>query len=247
MNSYACKLASATLIFLWPSISNAAETSSQLISDEQIYRATSIQFEETKKTVPSALDKAFAQRAKCIAEALIAVAPDVPKGVKWDIQVFEDRVPNVFSMPGGQLGINSGIRSVAQNTDELAFAIAVPITQVILKHIQKSFTRKGAFEIQNAVMKQFGIPPVNAAFEQIEAAQKQKDQIEADSFGRKLMSAASFDTRASITLLEKLAANQPLIKNQIEPRLRAAREETQSNSPSASDADFKVKKHQCEN
>lgn len=205
-----------------------------------------MQFEETKKTVPSALDKVFAQRAKCIAEALIVVAPDVPKGVKWDVRVFEDRVPNVFSMPGGQLGINSGIRSVAQNTDELAFAIAVPITQVVLKHAQKSLSRKGQFEIQNAVMKQAGFPPMNALFEQIEAVQKQKDQIEADIFGRKLMSAAGFDTGASITLLEKLAANQPQLKSQIESRLNAAKAETQNSLSSASDNEFKIKKHQCE-
>lgn len=250
MNSYSGQitwLISVALTLLCTNMSSAAETNSQLISDEQIYSIASMQFEKMKKAVPTALDNVFAQRARCVAEALIAVTPDTPVGVKWEIRAFEDSEPNVFSLPGGQLGINSGIQSVAKNIDELATAIATPVAQVVLKHTQKMLNRGAQAELQNEVLQQLGVPSMKASFEQMEMVQQREDDLEADRFGRKLMSAAGFDVMASITLLEKLEANRPLLKSQLEPRLTAARAETQNNSPSASNADFKTKKHQCEN
>lgn len=250
MNSYSGKVTwfiSVALTLLCTSMSNAAETNSQLISDEQIYSIASMQFEKMKKAIPSAPDNVFAQHARCVAEALIAVTPDTPIGVKWEIRVFEDSEPNVFSLPGGQLGINSGIQSVAKNIDELATAIATPVAQVVLKHTQKMLNRRAQAELQNEVLQQLGVPSMKASFEQMEMVQQREDNLEADRFGRKLMSAAGFDVMASITLLEKLAENRPLLKSQLEPRLTAARAETQNNSPSISDAVFKTKKHQCEN
>lgn len=250
MNSHSHKVAwfiSVVLTLLYPSMLNAAEINSQLISDEQIYSAASMQFEKIKKTVPSALDNVFAQRARCVAESLIAVAPDTPIGVQWEIRVFENREPNVFSMPGGQIGINSGIQSVAQNIDELGASIATPIAQVILRHTQRQLDRRARAKLQSMMLPQLGLPSMQNSFESLEMMKNREDELEADRFGRKLMFAAGFDAMAGITLLEKLAANRPLLKNPLEPRLTAARAETQNSPPSASDADFKTKKHQCKN
>ena len=41
----------------------------------------------------------------------------------WDIVVFESKDVNAFALPGGKIGVYTGILKVTQNADQLAAAL----------------------------------------------------------------------------------------------------------------------------
>ncbi len=70
---------------------------------------------------------------------LVAEAPGGP----WHITVFGLRDPqiNAFALPGGYIGVNSGLVVAAQNESELASVLAHEIGHVVLRHIARGMTQ----------------------------------------------------------------------------------------------------------
>ncbi len=71
---------------------------------------------------------------------LVASAPGGP----WRITVFGVRDPqiNAFTLPGGYVGVNSGLLVSAQNESELASVLAHEIGHVVQRHIARGMTQQ---------------------------------------------------------------------------------------------------------
>ena len=54
-----------------------------------------------------------------------------PKG---EVAVFEDKSANAFALPGGKIGVNSGMLGVAANQHQLATVIAHEVSHVLARH-----------------------------------------------------------------------------------------------------------------
>jgi predicted Zn-dependent protease len=61
---------------------------------------------------------------QCITEALVSAAqaryPGAPMPDSWEIAVFENATPNAFALPGGKIGVHSGLLELAENQAQLA-------------------------------------------------------------------------------------------------------------------------------
>src|SRR3970282_2596164 len=55
---------------------------------------------------------------------------------------FVNESPNAFSLPGGKVGIYTGIFKVARNQDQLAGVIAHEIGHVVARHHDERVTRQ---------------------------------------------------------------------------------------------------------
>ena len=56
--------------------------------------------------------------------------------------MFVDNEPNAFALPGGKVGVNTGIFTVAKNQDQLAAVIAHEIGHVVSRHHDERITRQ---------------------------------------------------------------------------------------------------------
>src|SRR5688572_14755546 len=67
---------------------------------------------------------------RCVANAITAQLPAGWQS-QWEVAVFDDASPNAFALPGGKIGVNTGIFTVAKNQDQLAAVIAHEIGHVV--------------------------------------------------------------------------------------------------------------------
>lgn len=90
----------------------------------------------TKKLATDARKVALTQR---VADRLIAAAqaayPEHCRGFGWETKLFEDpKTVNAYCMPGGKIGIYTGILPVAANEAGLAVVMGHEIAHALLKH-----------------------------------------------------------------------------------------------------------------
>jgi predicted Zn-dependent protease len=77
-------------------------------------------FAETKQKEKISTDGRQNGYVQCVVNALVAQLPPQYRGVRWETAVFVDKEPNAFALPGGKVGVNTGIFTVAKNQDQLA-------------------------------------------------------------------------------------------------------------------------------
>lgn len=59
---------------------------------------------------------------------------DALPGAEWEFVLFEDDTPNAFALPGGKVGVHTGLFEIAQTDDELAIVMGHEIAHVIARH-----------------------------------------------------------------------------------------------------------------
>src|SRR3546814_12384461 len=65
-------------------------------------------------------DKAARARVQQIGEWVAAASG--AEGIDWEFQLFEEPTPNAFALPGGKIGVNSGMLQVAESDDQIGRA-----------------------------------------------------------------------------------------------------------------------------
>lgn len=162
---------------------------------------------------------------RCVAEAITRELGG-PQQRSWEVVVFEDESPNAFALPGGKIGVHSGLLDVARNQHQLAAVIGHEIGHVLAEHANERMTQQlavqgglaavGAFSggldslTQQQLMKVLGL----GAQVGVLLPYSRIHESEADVIGLDLMARAGFDPRESVALWRNMAAasegGQPL-------------------------------------
>ena len=95
-----------------------------------------------KKSQTISRDKSDLAMIRRIGKRIARVANvDLP-GTEWEFVVFEKSEPNAFAMPGGKVGVNSGLIALAnENEDEIAAVIGHEIAHVAFRHGNKRMSQ----------------------------------------------------------------------------------------------------------
>lgn len=146
--------------------------------------------------------------------------PEEVKDFKWEIHVFDkpDTV-NAYCMPGGKMGIFSGILPVCKNEAALAAVIGHEMAHAILRHSNERVSQQvmgsiGAMalniylekktdtnpEVRRAIMGVAGLG-VAAGFV---LPYSRKHEYEADYVGLKLMASAGYDPKEAPNLWRRM-------------------------------------------
>jgi predicted Zn-dependent protease len=94
---------------------------------------------------PQSNDAALAQRVRTVGDRLVRAAGADPRG--WDYRVFADNSPNAFVLPGGRVGVNTGLFRVIQNDDQLAAVLGHEIAHNQYNHAAQRSTRTGLAQL----------------------------------------------------------------------------------------------------
>ena len=188
------------------------------VSQEQLNQMGAQAFAQAKAEKPQTSDARQSAYVRCV---VTAIAHELPPDwqYNWETAVFVDTSPNAFALPGGKVGVHTGIFTVARNQDQLAAVIAHEIGHVVSRHHDERITRQlgaqaGLGIVGAIVGSAYGQGAANAAGQLGGAAvqgafllpNNRKQESEADIVGQRLMADAGFDPRQAVNLWENMIA-----------------------------------------
>lgn len=155
----------------------------------------------------------------CVVNAIVRQLPPEAQRIGWESAVFVDDNPNAFALPGGKVGVYTGIFGVARDQDQLAAVIAHEIGHVTARHHDERITRQagasGALQVVGSLLgSRYGEGVGNAAMQGGSIAAQagfllpgsRAQESEADVVGQQLMASAGFDPRAAVRLWQNMIA-----------------------------------------
>ncbi|HYM85529.1 MAG TPA: M48 family metalloprotease, partial [Pseudoxanthomonas sp.] len=130
------------------------------VSEQQLNQLGAQAFVEAKTKGPLSNDARQNAYVRCVVNALVRQLPTQAQGVAWETAVFANKEPNAFALPGGKVGVNTGIFTVANNQDQLAAVLAHEIGHVVERHHDERITRQmgasGAVQLLGALAGDYG-------------------------------------------------------------------------------------------
>lgn len=188
-----------------------------LVKDPEMNAMGEQAFEDMKQKIPierSARPNAY---VNCIVNAQLAVTVDTTGVSKWEVVVFKDNTPNAFALPGGKIGVYTGMFSVAKNKDQLAAVIGHEIGHVIARHgnerVSQNQIAGGSVKALEALGKPTvaGVLGVGAQFGVLLPFSREHES-EADLIGLDLMAKSGFLPTESVNLwrnMSELGGSKP--------------------------------------
>lgn len=188
------------------------------VSQAQLEQMGAQAFAELKAKTPQSKDARQNAYVRCVVDALVRELPAGAQG-GWETAVFVDKEPNAFALPGGKVGVYTGIFAVARNQDQLAAVIGHEIGHVISHHHDERITRQlgaqaGIGVLGSLLGSQYGEGVANTASQVggvaaqglILLPNSRAQENEADIVGQQLMARAGFDPRAAVALWQNMIA-----------------------------------------
>lgn len=189
------------------------------VSQAQLEQMGAQAFAEAKAANPQSKDGGQTAYVGCMIRAVAAQLPAPWNGVRWDYALFQNDEANAWALPGGKIGVYTGIFKVAKDQDELAAVIAHEIGHVVSRHHDERITR------QVYAQTGLGVAGALAGSRYGEAAQQTTGQLggallqgafllpnsraqesEADVVGQELMAKAGFDPEGAVALWRNMAS-----------------------------------------
>lgn len=186
--------------------SPTGRTQLALMPDSQMNDMGLQAFTNIKKKTPIERGRTTNSYVQCVAQAIIREV-----GGNWEVVVFKDEDANAFALPGGKIGVNTGLLKVAENQDQLATVIGHEVMHVLSNHANERVSQTFAVEqglglISAAASPQtgtgktlMGLLGVGAQYGVL-LPYNRIQESEADLLGLDLMAKAGFDPRESTKL-----------------------------------------------
>lgn len=213
-----CTTVVTTLAIAACSASPTGRNQLLLFSDQDMSSLGAQSFEQMKtdqKVSTNAKTNAYVQ---CVTNAITKHVPPQPGFSKWEVVVFDSKQVNAFALPGGKIGVYTGLLDVAVNQDQLATVIGHEIAHVLADHSNERLSQS---QIANAGLQITNIALGTSEYAQYRGATMaalglgvqygvlmpygRTQESEADIVGLELMAKSGFDPRQSVDLWKNMA------------------------------------------
>ncbi|EPZ7317584.1 M48 family metallopeptidase [Vibrio mimicus] len=189
-----------------------------LFSENDMSNLGAQSFTQMKQEIPVNKEAKTNAYVQCVANAITAQVPKQSGFEQWEVVVFESDQVNAFALPGGKIGVYTGLLKVAVNQDQLATVIGHEIAHVLSNHSNERLSQSqlanaglqltdiaiGASEYsqyRNLTMAALGVGVQYGVILPYGRSQ----ESEADVLGLALMAKAGFDPNQSIELWKNMA------------------------------------------
>jgi len=131
-------------------------------------------------------------------------------GQHWEFNLINDDTPNAFALPGGYVGVNTGLFQVVRTEDQLAAVMGHEIAHVIARHPEERISREalvgtGAAVLGAAAPDLAGLASSAATLGLILPFSREQES-EADIIGLQYMARAGYNPRAAVQVWQNFAA-----------------------------------------
>nr|WP_245732098.1 M48 family metallopeptidase [Thalassotalea agarivorans] len=174
-------------------------------------------FAEMKKSQPQSTHKPTIEFVQCVADAITKNVPKSAHSGEWEVVVFDSPQVNAFAMPGGKIGVYTGILHVTEDQHQLAAIMGHEVAHVIEQHSNERLSSNQLTSIGLAAadaymtadntenkelwMTAFGV----GAQYGLLMPYSRSHESEADIVGQNLMAQSGFDPEAAISLWQNMA------------------------------------------
>jgi predicted Zn-dependent protease len=191
-----------------------------LVGDDQMNQMGAQAFAEVSQQTPVDAEATVNSYVQCVAVPITKAAAGPTNISNWDIKVFKSDEVNAFALPGGHIGVYTGLLKVAKTPGQLAAVLGHETGHVIAKHGAERVSEQtieggvlgavGAFigggdqgsASHNLLMSALGLGTQVG----IALPHSRTQEAEADLIGEDLMAQAGFDPKESIDLWNNMNA-----------------------------------------
>jgi predicted Zn-dependent protease len=189
----------------------------KMMSDANMSQMGVTAFAEISKQTPPSQDARANAMVTCVAYAITQTLTGVSANKRWEVRVFADDTHNAFALPGGKIGVNTGLLQVARTQGQLAAVIGHEVAHVMEGHanerVSSEFATQTALQMVSAIADASN--PVHGQMIGLLGAGVQvgvllpygrKHESEADLIGLDLMARAGFDPHESVALWRNMSS-----------------------------------------
>jgi predicted Zn-dependent protease len=199
------------------STSSTGRKQMSLYSNADLNQMGITSFAQMKKDIPISKDKATNDFVLCVADAITANVSQSAHQGEWEVVVFDSAQVNAFALPGGKIGVYTGILNVTEDQHQLAAIIGHEVGHVIEHHSNERLSANkvsnvgmavaaialGASDIDNKGLWVAGLG-IGIQYGII-MPYSRSHESEADIVGQDLMARSGFAPQASVQLWKNMA------------------------------------------
>ncbi len=181
-----------------------------LLPEDQAVAMGADAFRQIRSKTPVSKDTRLNRMVERVGRRIVKVAQG--PGYNWSFTVFQDESPNAFALPGGKVGVNTGMFKVAKTESQLAAVIAHEIAHAVARHSSERLSRQialqGGLAVAGAASQtaaQYSQILAQAATLGVVLPFTRTQEAEADEIGVIYMARAGYDPRAAIKLWQNFA------------------------------------------
>jgi predicted Zn-dependent protease len=187
-----------------------------LVSSSQEMELGLNSFSAMKKEVPISQDVQANEMVRRVGERIKSVVK-LPQA-QWEFVVFESKEANAFCLPGGKIGVYTGILPIVKDDAGMATVLGHEVAHATLHHGAERMSRALATQVLGqglGVVVNAADPRWTAAFGQLygigaqvgmELPHSRYQESEADHRGLVYMARAGYDPQAAVEFWERFAA-----------------------------------------
>ncbi|NVJ50841.1 MAG: M48 family metallopeptidase [Gammaproteobacteria bacterium] len=185
-------------------------------SDDDMSQMGSAAYDQIKQQQEQVQDSRTLAYVTCVTKRLTPHLPREFQSIQWEVNVFKDESANAFALPGGKIGVNSGMLALADNPDMLAAVIGHEIGHVWAQHGNARMSKNALMQVGLAAAAiaageqtpetEMALAALGLAGQGVVLAYSRKHETEADELGLQLMAKGGFDPQQAIELWRKMAA-----------------------------------------
>jgi len=179
-----------------------------IVTEKEVERQSRTQWLLMKRQMPQVPSRRLQAYVECVANRIIDVLDPEFDNLAWEVIVFDDESINAFAMPGGKVGVFTGILNVADTPDALAAVIGHEIAHLTSNHVMERARRQSGSNLVGIIGgAATGMRGMSQAAADIALTLpfSRKQETEADLVGLEYMAKAGFDPRATIALWKRMA------------------------------------------
>jgi predicted Zn-dependent protease len=189
-----------------------------LVNSSSLVTSANAAWAQTLATSRVSRDPVANARVRSVGQRVIQAAG--LGGQAWEYAVFENSKPNAFALPGGKIGVNTGMLTLVQNDDQLAAVLGHEIAHSVANHAAERMSQQAATQIGLGVASSALGGALGGADSARQVASlgsigaqvgvllpfSRQHELEADRLGVDYMQRAGFAPRQAVVLWRNMAS-----------------------------------------
>ena len=188
------------------------------VSSDQEMQLGLSSFDQLKKDTPISHDPAANALVQKVGQRIAGVAGKDLPNAQWEFVVFESKEANAFCLPGGKVGVYTGILPITQNEAGLATVLGHEVGHAVAHHgasrMSQALVAQGFGQAAGAAIGSSSYAQYQSTFNSlygiganvgVELPYQRKQESEADHIGIVFMARAGYDPQEAVAFWQRFA------------------------------------------
>lgn len=187
-----------------------------LVSEEQELQLGLNEFQKLKQNMPISDNSSANAQLQRVGQRIAAVAP-LPNA-RWEFVLFKDDSANAFALPGGKVGVFTGLLPITRDEGGLATVIGHEVAHAVARHGAERISQGLALELGGQVLATATQTQPARTQQVVSAAyglgsqvgvmlpHSREQELEADRLGLIYMARAGYDPRQALDFWTRFSA-----------------------------------------